>query len=514
MIQQISGLSVRELARAIADGSVSAREVVESHIERIETVNTRLNALVVPVFEQALREATLADEHRRRGESLGPLHGVPITIKESFDLVNTPTTVGLTDRTMQRAKRDAPVVARLRQAGAIVLGKTNVSQLLMGNETDNPVYGRTNNPWNTDRTPSGSSGGEAAIIAAGGSMLGLGSDIGGSIRLPAHVCGVCGFKPTSGRLSTVGHSVWSCRPNAIQDQPGPIARNVSDLRLAMQILCAPAGDESPPSWDHKEVDISKLRVAYYSNNQLFAPAPALRRAVTEAAAVLARHGAEVEEWTPPGIESAWILCLNSHSADTVAQVLQCIANSKRDWRMSRVRMAYGLPRGVRRVLSGLLEVLGQRSLARVFRELRRIPAAAKKQLVLDRAKYKERFTAALDAGGYDLILSPADALPAVLHGASAYLGDSTTYTAIYNMLAMPAGVVPITQVRPGEESDGRSGLDFRDWLAAKVERGSAGLPVGVQVAGRDWCGHVVLAAMEALQSHFRSQADYPDSPPL
>ncbi len=159
-------LGAEGIANRLASGDLSAREVVEEHIQRIEEVNPRLNAVVVPLFDQARNEAAAADAARSRGEPLGPLHGVPVTIKEQFLVAGTPTTVGLPGRVSHRAESDGPLVQRLRQSGAIVLGKTNVSQLLIYHESDNPVYGRTNNPWDPDRTPGGSSGGEAAIVAA------------------------------------------------------------------------------------------------------------------------------------------------------------------------------------------------------------------------------------------------------------------------------------------------------------------------------------------------------------
>ncbi|MEP6972694.1 MAG: amidase family protein [Actinomycetota bacterium] len=198
----IAGLSASVLAQEIADGRMSVVEVVEAHITRIEAVDPRLNAVVVPMFDDARRRAQEAD--RLPTELRGRLHGVPITVKECFDVTGTPSTAGLTARSRHRAKTDAPLIASVRQAGGILLGKTNVSQLLMYVETDNPVYGRTNNPHDADRSPGGSSGGEAAIIAAGGSALGLGTDVGGSVRVPAHGCGIHAFKPTPGLLSVAG----------------------------------------------------------------------------------------------------------------------------------------------------------------------------------------------------------------------------------------------------------------------------------------------------------------------
>ncbi len=193
--EALTSLSATELATMIACGDLSSVEAVEAHIERIERVNPGLNAVVVKRYDAARAEARQADERRANGEVLGPLHGVPITIKESLDLIDTPSTFGLQSRGSILARQDDLYVARMRKAGAIILGKTNVAQLLYYIESDNPVYGRTNNPWNLDRSPGGSSGGQAAIIAAGGSPMGLGTDIGGSIRVPATFCGIAGLKP-------------------------------------------------------------------------------------------------------------------------------------------------------------------------------------------------------------------------------------------------------------------------------------------------------------------------------
>jgi fatty acid amide hydrolase len=298
-MDQITSLGATEIAHKIARGDLSSSEVVEAHILRIESVNERLNAVIAPLFDRARADAARADEALKRGESAGPLHGVPITLKDSFDVAGTATNMGLSDRLSHRADRDGPLAARLRQAGAIILGKTNVAQMLMFNETDNPVYGRTNNPWNPDRSPGGSSGGEASIIAAKGSPLGLGSDIGGSIRLPAHVCGIHAFKPTSGRLTTQGHAALYAGMDAVRLQPGPLARSVPDLNLALGILAAPGQELFDPSlapapWrDSSDVDLGSLRIAFYTDNGFIEAAPALRRAVMEAAAALRDRGAKL-----------------------------------------------------------------------------------------------------------------------------------------------------------------------------------------------------------------------------
>ncbi len=235
-------MSATELARETKAGEISARETVEAHIRRIEDVNKHLNAVVATLFDEAIAQAA-ADEGRSRNKELGPLHGVPITIKEQHRVVGTDTTIGLPNQVGKKAENNGPLVARLRQAGAIVLGKTNVSQLLIYCESDNPVYGRTNNPWNLERTPGGSSGGEAAIIAAGGSSLGLGSDLGGSIRIPAHFYGIHSLKPTSRRLTNDDSPYHLLVVGPRGDSgtaTGPMARTVADLCLAMDVLAAPA----------------------------------------------------------------------------------------------------------------------------------------------------------------------------------------------------------------------------------------------------------------------------------
>jgi fatty acid amide hydrolase len=215
-------LSASEIARRIAADRLSSQEVVEAHIRRIEAVNPRLNAVVVSLFEQARADANRADRLRDQGTLLGLLHGVPVTLKEQFMVSGTRTTVGLVSYKSKVMEHEGPLVKRLRQAGAIVLGKTNVSQLLLfGESCNNPVYGRTNNPWDLARTAGGSSGGEAAIIAAGGSPLGVGGDIGGSIRVPAHFCGLYSLLPTARRLTNLdtAHHAEVAGQEAIVAQP-------------------------------------------------------------------------------------------------------------------------------------------------------------------------------------------------------------------------------------------------------------------------------------------------------
>jgi len=496
--------SACEILKKIADGSVSAREVVNAYIDCIEQVNPSLNAMVVPLFAQARADAAAVDAMRRRGENPGLLAGLPFTAKESFDVAGTPSTVGLTALAQHRAAADAPYVARLRQAGAILLGKTNVSQLLMGNESDNPLYGRTNNPWNPARSPWGSSGGEAALIAAGGSALGLGSDIGGSVRLPAHACGIHAIKPTSRRLTMEGHVPLYPGQEAIVAQPGPMARTVADLELAMSFLMAPQDRITT------RVPIAGMRIAMYTDNGVFAVAPALRRAVAEAAAALESRGAYVEEWQPPDPVEAWITFLGILMADGFASAKRMIGRSPVLPYIRLILLCGVFPRWL---LSGaaspVLRMLGQQHLARNVRAMGYLSADDYWRLVDWRARFEARFLGALERGRFDAIICPPAALPAVPHRVGAHVPDVLSYSALYNLLGMPAGVVPATRVRQDEETCRKPGSDWVEHKAIQCEKGSTGLPVGVQVAARHWREDIVLSVMHALEEHFRHLPDYP-----
>src|SRR5688500_16026599 len=192
------------LSRRIASGELTASEVVERYLARIADVEPKIHSVAVPLYDQSRREAKAADIHRSKGERLPPLHGLPISVKECFYLAGTPSCIGLDLLKDELMSEDGALVRRLRRAGGIILAKTNIPQLMIWHECDHPVYGRTNNPWDLDRTPGGSTGGEAALIAARGSTLGLGNDLGGSIRVPAHFTGIHGLMATSFRLPRTG----------------------------------------------------------------------------------------------------------------------------------------------------------------------------------------------------------------------------------------------------------------------------------------------------------------------
>ena len=293
--------SATQLAAAICTKQVSSDELVRAHLHRIEVVNPRLNA-VVQIADAVLRDACAADAALASGRIVGPLHGVPFTAKDVCETAGVISAAGLTSRASHVPEHDAVVVARMKAAGAILLGKTNCPPGGSGGVTDNPVYGRTSNPYDVDRVPGGSSGGEAAAIAAGASPLGLGSDSGGSLRVPAHFCGIATLKPTSGRVpstGTVNH------PGGLRDyrtQIGPMARSVADLALTFPILAGEDGRDAGvipmPFTAHASMPLTGLRLAVYDDDGEAPPTPETIDAVRAAARALADGGVIIEQARP------------------------------------------------------------------------------------------------------------------------------------------------------------------------------------------------------------------------
>ena len=374
-----------ELARLVRDRAVSAVEMVEAHLRRIEEVGPEINAVVQLDAERALEAA-------RRAPS-GPLGGVPFTVKDNIEAAGIPMAIGAPERAGVVPSSDATAVRRLREAGAILLGKTNCPPYGGGIETDNPVYGRTSNPYDLARTPGGSSGGEAASVASGCSACGVGTDSGASVRLPAHFCGVAAIKPTAGRIPVTGVIDDEGQIGALGDprtQVGPVARSVADVALLLGVLAGPDGRDGgvPPValGDAGEVRLTGLHVALFDAYD-YAAADAVTTAVLAAAAGTLRDaGAIVEEARPPA---------GGH--DLTIEV----------WR------SYG----------GELDSLG------LYRLLRRWDAFRSEMLA-----FGER---------YDVLLSPVFAEPAPLHGAlsGAEGVDPTSFTTPHSLTGWPAATV-------------------------------------------------------------------------
>lgn len=480
------------LARQLANGQCSAVEVVDAALGGLDR-HAALNACTQRFDDAARRKALAADALRATGAALPPLHGVPISVKECLDLDGTPSTLGFPSRRATVATRTEPHLARLLAAGAIPIAKTNVAQMLLLLETDNPIYGRTLHPQDPERSCGGSSGGEAVLAAIGVTGLGIGTDLGGSVRVPAAFCGISALKPTTGRWPDDGRGSYPIGQTTITSQIGLIAPGVDDLILGASVL-------SPELAIPKDLDLGTLRIGWYDDDGVLRPCPAVRRAVREAAAALERMGARVRPWKPPELDRVFERFFGVLTAD-VAGYDAIVGTDPLDRRLSELFRLGRLPHGLNRRIAALLELFGQHSLAAATRCFGKRRVDDYWRLTEDIADYRRRMAAlmASDSGEVDLLLTPATALPAVRHGAVRELGVIGTYTALWNVLGFPTGVIPWTTVAPAEQSDRTPGRDRVLRTAQATEHGSAGLPIGLQLAAPPWQEGRLLATLRRLE---------------
>jgi fatty acid amide hydrolase len=511
-----TALALRE---RLASGELSSVALVEALYARTAEVDGRVRAYAKVLRDEALAEAALRDRERARGATRGALHGLPLTIKENIGVRGTDSTCGHKSRVGQPASEDAVMVRLLREAGAIVLGKGNVPQTLMAPESTNAVYGTTNNPWNAARVPGGSSGGEAALLASGQTPLAVGTDVGGSIRIPAAFCGVVGLKPTAGRWSNVGsRSILRGQP-VVRPQMGPMARTVDDLALLFRAveprLMAALDPEVVPLalGDPEAVGVRGLRVGFYDDDGFVTAATSMKRGVHEAMAILERAGATLVPFSPPRAADVYFLGVAAFASDGLSHVREALAGEAIIKPLALFERTSRLPGPARRAAARALSLLGEGRLARALETARERSASELWDLFAERAELALVEQRAWDAVGLDAVLCPAYATPAPQHGATGDFSAGASYTLRYNVLNLPAGVVPVTRVdRKGETLRPFDRGDRVEKRAAKIEEGSEGLPVGVQVVARPYREDVVLSLMKAIEAGARAHALFPATP--
>jgi amidase len=451
---ELARLTATEVAALIRERKVSALEVTNACIARIEQVNPRLNAVVSSRFDDARRDAERADADLARGARIGPLHGVPMTLKDSFDTAGLKSTYGTTGRATFVPDADATVVARLKAAGAILLGKSNTPEFTWSFETNNLVFGRTNNPWDVSLSPGGSSGGAAAIVAAQGVPFDIGTDTGGSIRVPAHFCGIAVLKPTAGRFPRTGHAVGPEGHLQSLTHVGPMARSVADLALLYDIIAGSDGRDphvvDAPRPDYRSVAVRGLRIAVHTDNGLRTPAPSIAAAVTSVANALQSAGAVVTADLPPPLGEIIEIDDQIYRADGYAWLHRLLERA-----------------GTTEPGPDVAPYLAWEPLT---------PAqfsAAMERWDTWRSRMLQWFER------YDAIVCPVTAFDELAHGAedAADAYPAFTYTYAYNMTGWPAAIV-----RAGTSPKGR--------------------PMGVQVIGRPWQEHVVLAIASEIERQF------------
>ena len=458
---EITALGAAHLGRLIARGELSSSEVVESFLDRIHEVNPAINAITDLKAETARRLALEADRSTRSGRSLGPLHGVPLTMKSSIAAAGCRYECGTGLRLGEVAKTDATLVARLKAAGAIILGTTNVPEFLMAYETDNAIYGRTNSPLDVNRTPGGSSGGDSAAVAAGCSAGSFGSDAGGSVRVPAHFCGLYGLKSTPGEIPRTGHWPAVAGPSTTLASVGPIAKTAEDLELFLEITAGyDPGDISsvsrkpspPPTHDY----LRTLRVGWFDHGWNTPVTEETRAAVRLAADSLRKAGFRVERVELRGLERApevwWLL---------FGIALKTLIEGS-------------LPDGYR------LHPLSYQAMAADEDEM----GTGYRDLLMGWvAQDQMRFRLQRQMRDYPILLCPVAAMPAFRHGERSWSvgGETVTYpglfvySQVFNLLGVPAACAPV-----GESPEG--------------------MPIGVQIVGRPHEDRIVTALVRELEN--------------
>jgi len=466
-----------DLAAAIAGGEIRARAVLDAHLDRITSQNPAINAVVARRFEAARAEADALDARIRRdgARDLPPLAGVPCTIKEFFAVEGMPQTGGLWSRRNHRAVADATVVRRIRDAGAIVLGITNVPEGGLWMETDNRIYGRTNNPWNTKRTAGGSSGGEGAIVAVGGSAFGIGSDIGGSVRLPAALCGTVGHKPTGRLLPNSGQFPAAEGEAGAFLTPGPITRRVRDVLPILRAIAGPDGIDpccrDMALGDPSDVDPSSLIVVPVPTVRGLRVSSVMQEAVMASARALEKRGAKIRTASFPDLENGalvWAAMLEELVTEHYDVILGNDGTGSHP-RVDVVRELFlRLPFGRSHFTFPALAIAFADNL------VQKLPKLGKR-FVEQGARLKARIDEALGERG--VLLHPPYTRPAPRHMAAMLRPFDPACTAVFNVLEMPGTVVP-------------TGFD------------SDGLPIAVQILGMRGGDHVTLAAAQVIEDAF------------
>jgi Asp-tRNA(Asn)/Glu-tRNA(Gln) amidotransferase A subunit family amidase len=451
--------TIAEIAAGIRERKFSAVEVVDAHLARITELQPKLNAFVHLDADGARARALAAEAAVMRGERLGPLHGVPLTVKSCIDVAGWPTPAGSLLRKDYVAETDALLVARLRAAGAIFLGNTNTPEYLMAYETDNSLSAKTSNPWDLTRSSGGSSGGEASAIASGCSMGGVGSDGGGSVRVPAHFCGICGLKPTPGRIPASGHFPPGGGAFAWIGVVGPMGRAVADVRMLFEVMAGPdAGDAlSAPVAIRTmgENDVRGLRVGILETDALGKATAETTEAVERAAKLLSAQGFSVERKKMNGLDRAielWWYFFGPVIADLIRKGAIGHETEMSPMLREYVALATG---EVTLTYDDFLNACAERDKIRA-----------------DIVQQMDEVT---------ILLSPVSAGPAFRHGEGNW--------------------------RSGEKENYRDTMRHSQWLnlagfpgvAVPLGQSSEGLPIGVQMIGRPYEDEIILAVAEAIE---------------
>lgn len=464
MEELLNGAAIN-MAEAIRCKKMSSLDLVHAHLARIAKINPKINAVVQVDSERAIQQARQMDKLLSKGFLMGPFHGVPFTAKDVYSTAGVITTLGTLGMQHYTPKEDASLIQRIKNSGAILLGKTNVSELCTAAETANLVYGETLNPYDLTRTPGGSSGGEAAIIAAAGSPFGIGSDLGGSLRIPAHYCGIACLRPTVGRVALskdiIGSNPFGIRTGseALLAVDGPMARHVEDLYAIMRVISGPDGVDpyaiDLPLYDPLEIDIEQLTIGYFIDNGVMTPTEEIATCIQQTIESLRASGAQLVEKQPDFMLESLDIMIQLSAAGNVPEAVEAALLSFNTKQPSDLLIKF---------------------LDRLRRESHKYHDFRVAWAAWD--CYRSKLTQYMHE--LDVIISPV--LPFSATKKHMSLWDESLFPALSYCFGFSLLQLPVATVRVGEDKHG--------------------LPIGVQIVCKPWREDVALAVAKNIEDRF------------
>ncbi|EFX81960.1 hypothetical protein DAPPUDRAFT_210998 [Daphnia pulex] len=496
-------LEISVLLQKLQDGHLSCVEVLRAYQAKALEITTEYNCITEFILE-AEEWAKKLDADAALGGKKGPLHGLPFSVKDNVGIIGYDSTIGISRFLNQPSTEDAAIVIALKMLGAIPFCKTNIPQTNMSFGCSNPIWGLTMNPWDKERTPGGSTGGEACLIAAGGSPIGIGSDIGGSVRLPAAFCGIYSIKPTTSRI----------RYKFIASVPGIMARDSQTVVTVTKLLLNDNhlqihGDPDllPIPWNEKMFSEKRsLRIGYYEDDGFFPTTPGIRRAIQIAKAKLEASGHELVPFLPPHVEYVLNSFISILTADQSRYLLEALSNDDIDPVLNPTLLALSIPTLVKPLFRPFVSHFYSAKLMPVYlgnriRETHQLWSEITKKNL-----YKEEFLSHWREQKLDLCIGPCFACPAPRSVDVSKLSPALSYTSLYNFLDFPVGILPIDKENVEDQAKLEVEYKYSDAVCNLVKattKGATGMPLAIQMIGLPYQEEMVLRGMEVLDAAMR-----------
>ncbi|XP_046653551.1 fatty acid amide hydrolase 1-like isoform X1 [Daphnia pulicaria] len=505
-------LEISVLLQKLQDGHLSCVEVLRAYQAKALEITTEFNCITEFILE-ADEWAKKLDADAALGGKKGPLHGLPFSVKDNVGIIGYDSTIGISKFINQPSTEDAAIVIALKMLGAIPFCKTNIPQTNMSFGCSNPIWGFTMNPWDKERTPGGSTGGEACLIAAGGSPIGIGSDIGGSVRLPAAFCGIYSIKPTTSRISMKGFKKVAVANVGVASVPGIMARDSQTVVTVTKLLLNDNhlqihGDPDllPIPWNEKMFSEKRnLRIGYYEDDGFFPTTPGIRRAIQIAKAKLEASGHELVPFLPPRVEYVLNSFISILTADQSRYLLEALSNDDIDPVLKPTLFALSIPTFVKRLVVSLFSA----KLMPVYLGLGGNRIRETHQLWSEITKknlYKEEFLSHWREQKLDLCIGPCFACPAPRSVDVSKLSPALSYTSLYNFLDFPVGILPIDKENVEDQAKLEVEYKYVDavcYLVKATTKGATGMPLAIQMIGLPYQEEMVLRGMEVLDAAMR-----------